>query len=71
MGAIVMDFAMVERGGFVAAGALVTPKKLVKSGETWAGNPAKFFRPVSAEEEAFIPISAQNYVDLSQQYKRS
>jgi carbonic anhydrase/acetyltransferase-like protein (isoleucine patch superfamily) len=71
MGAIVMDFAVVERGGFVAAGALVTPKKLVKSGETWAGNPAKFFRPVSPEEAAFIPISAQNYVDLSQQYKHS
>ncbi len=69
MRATVMDFATVEAGAFVAAGALVTPKKQVKAGEMWAGNPAKFFRPVSAEEAAFIPISAQHYVDLAAEYK--
>ncbi|MES2984582.1 MAG: gamma carbonic anhydrase family protein [Pseudomonadota bacterium] len=69
MGATVMDFATVEPGAFVAAGALVTPKKQVKSGEMWAGNPAKFFRPLSPEEAAFIPVSAQNYVDLSRDYR--
>jgi carbonic anhydrase/acetyltransferase-like protein (isoleucine patch superfamily) len=69
MGATVMDFAVVERGAFVAAGALVTPKKRVPSGEMWAGNPAKFFRPVSAEEAAFIPVSAQHYVNLAADYR--
>lgn len=69
MGATVMDFATVESGAFVAAGALVTPKKTVKSGELWGGNPAKLFRPLNAEEAAFIPVSAQNYVDLSIEYK--
>jgi carbonic anhydrase/acetyltransferase-like protein (isoleucine patch superfamily) len=69
MGATLMDFAVVESGAFVAAGALVTPKKQVKTGEVWAGNPAKLLRPVSAEEAAFIPVSAQNYVELSQEYK--
>jgi carbonic anhydrase/acetyltransferase-like protein (isoleucine patch superfamily) len=70
MGATIMDLARVESGAFVAAGALVTPKKQVKSGEVWAGNPAKLLRPVSAEEAAFIPVSAQNYVELAQEYKQ-
>lgn len=69
MRATVMDFAVVESGAFVAAGALVTPKKIVKAGEMWAGNPAKLFRPVSEQEAAFIPVSAQHYVELAEEYK--
>lgn len=69
MGATVMDFAVVESGAFVGAGALVTPKKRIPAGETWAGNPAKLFRAVSEAEAAFIPVSAQNYVDLAREYK--
>jgi len=69
MRATVMDFAVVEPGAFVAAGALVTPKKIVKAGEMWMGNPAKFARAVSAEEAAFIPVSAQHYVDLAGEYR--
>jgi carbonic anhydrase/acetyltransferase-like protein (isoleucine patch superfamily) len=69
MGATVMDFSVVETNAFVAAGALVTPKKLIKSGEMWAGNPAKFFRPLAPEETAFIPVSAQHYVNLAREYK--
>ena len=69
MGATVMDFAQVEPGAFIAAGALVTPHKRVGSGQLWAGSPAKLLRPVSAQEAAFIPVSAQNYVDLSREYR--
>ena len=69
MGASLLDFSVVETGGFLAAGAQLTPKKVVKSGEMWAGNPAKLFRPLTAEEAAFIPISAQHYVNLSKEYK--
>jgi carbonic anhydrase/acetyltransferase-like protein (isoleucine patch superfamily) len=69
MGATLLDFSVVETGGFLAAGALLTPKKTVKRGEMWAGNPAKFFRPLSEEEAAFIAVSAQHYVNLSNEYK--
>jgi len=44
MGAIIMDLAKVEKYAMVAAGAVVTPGKIVKSGQIWAGNPAKYFR---------------------------
>lgn len=69
MGSSLLDFSVVESGGFLAAGALLTPKKTVKTGEMWAGNPAKLFRPLTAEEAAFIPISAQHYVNLAKEYK--
>ena len=39
MGAIVMDGAVIERDGMLAAGALLTPRTRIPSGELWAGQP--------------------------------
>lgn len=61
MGAIIMDGAVIESGAMVAAGALVTPGKRVKSGQIWAGNPAKYFRDMTLEETGYIQESAENY----------
>ncbi len=69
MGAILMDNVIVETGGMVAAGALVTPNKLIRKGEIWAGNPAKFFRNLTKEEADFIMISANNYYKHVLEYK--
>ena len=41
MGAILLDGVVVEQHGFVGAGALVTPGKVVGRGEMWLGNPAR------------------------------
>lgn len=70
MHATVMDGAVVKSGGMLAAGALLTPNKTIESGELWAGNPAKLFRPLKPEEAAFIPVSAKNYVELAEEYKK-
>ena len=68
MGATVMDMAVVESGAMLAAGALLTPGKRIRTGELWAGSPAKLFRPLSEEEKAFIPISCRNYTELAAEY---
>ncbi|MDX1975415.1 MAG: gamma carbonic anhydrase family protein [Rickettsiales bacterium] len=68
MRATIMDGAVVESGGWVAAGALVTPGKRIPKGQIWAGNPAKYFRDLTPDEIAFIPVSAQNYVAHAQEY---
>jgi carbonic anhydrase/acetyltransferase-like protein (isoleucine patch superfamily) len=68
MRATLMDGVVVEKGGWVAAGALVTERKRIPSGEIWAGNPAKFFRKLTAEESAFIGVSAENYVRHVREY---
>lgn len=69
MGATIIDFAVVETGGFVAAGAVVTPKKRVLKGQMWGGNPARYMRDLTPEEMAFIPVSAANYVAHVHEYK--
>jgi carbonic anhydrase/acetyltransferase-like protein (isoleucine patch superfamily) len=69
MGAILMDNVLVETGGMVAAGSLITPNKIIRKGEIWAGNPAKFFRKLTPAEADFIMISAENYRQHVEEYK--
>jgi len=69
MGATILDGVVVESGAMVAAGAVVTPGKRVKKGELWAGNPAKLLRELKPEDVAFFPKSAENYVNLANQYR--
>src|SRR5678815_3295584 len=68
MGAIVLDGAVVRKHGFVGAGALVTPGKVVGSGEMWLGNPARRVRTLSDAEIEALYYSAQHYVRLKDEY---
>lgn len=68
MGAIVLDGAVVKKHGFVGAGALVPPGKVVGEGELWLGNPAKFARRLSDAEIEALYYSAQHYVRLKDHY---
>ena len=69
MGSVVLDFAVIETGGFLAAGGILTPRKCIPAGQMWAGNPAKYFRELKQEEKEYIPVSAQHYVNLAVHYK--
>lgn len=68
MHACVLDGARVEAGAMVAAGAVVTPRKIVPSGELWAGVPARKLRDLSHQELEDIKASAQHYASLAQDY---
>ncbi len=68
MGAIVMDGAVVESKAMVAAQALVTPGKRVKSGELWAGVPAKFMRPLDNDDLDDMARVTLLYVQLAKEY---
>lgn len=68
MKACVMDGAVIEEYGMLAAGAVLTPNKTVPTGELWSGVPAKFFRKLSEEEMEHIKTSADNYVALAREY---
>ena len=69
MGSVVLDFAVIETGGFLAAGGILTPRKRIPKGQMWAGNPAKYLRDLKQEEADYIPVSAQHYVNLSKEYR--
>jgi len=65
MGAIVMDGAVIETGSIIAAGAVVTSNTRVPAGSIYAGNPAKFLKPVSPEAADVFMRTAMNYVEYA------
>lgn len=69
MHSTIMDNVVVEPYGFVAAGAVVSPGKLVRSYELWAGVPAKFIRKITQEEIELIDESATHYISLALKHK--
>lgn len=69
MQACVMDGAVVESKAMLAAGALLTPGKVVPTGQLWAGRPAKYMRDMTQEELDYIEWSAPHYVELGREHK--
>lgn len=68
MGATVLDGAVIEHGGMLAAGGLLTPNKRIGRNELWQGSPARLARVMSAEERAGFDQNAIHYVELAGRY---
>ena len=68
MSSTILDGAIVKKNSMLAAGSLLTQKKVIKTGELWAGKPAKFLRMLTSNEKRFIKKSADRYYKLSQEY---
>jgi len=68
MAATVMDGVVVEDNGYVGAGALVPPGKVVRSRELWLGNPAKMVRMLDDAAVEGLLYSAAHYVRLKDEY---
>jgi carbonic anhydrase/acetyltransferase-like protein (isoleucine patch superfamily) len=48
---------------------LVTPGKRVKSGQLWAGSPARFARDLTEAEIAQMKVQTARYADLADAYR--
>jgi len=71
MGATVLDAAVIEEGGVLAAGALLTPGKRIGRYELWQGSPAKFVRVLPPEERAAkFDGTAPHYAALAARFRR-
>ena len=70
-GARVLDTAEIESDGLLAAGAILTPGKVIRSREMWAGNPARFVRVLSDETVEANRRIAPRYADLAAEYLAS
>ncbi|HZX71941.1 MAG TPA: gamma carbonic anhydrase family protein [Rhodanobacter sp.] len=68
MHATVMDGAVVHKHGFVGAGSLIAPGKVVGEGELWLGNPARLVRRLSDAQIEQLHYSADHYVRLKDAY---
>jgi carbonic anhydrase/acetyltransferase-like protein (isoleucine patch superfamily) len=68
IGAIILDDAVLEDYVMLGAGALVTPGKKLESGYLYVGSPVKQARPLTASEKEFLEYSAQQYIQLKNEY---
>lgn len=70
MQAMILDGVVVESGAFVAAGSFVTPGKRIRSGELWAGRPARRVRALGEQEQTMIRRGPARYADLARMFGR-
>jgi carbonic anhydrase/acetyltransferase-like protein (isoleucine patch superfamily) len=68
MHATVLDGAIVKRYGFVGAGSVIPPGKVVGERELWLGNPARFVRLLTDLQVEQLHYSADHYVRLKDDY---
>jgi gamma-carbonic anhydrase len=68
MGAIIMDGAVIGKDSVVGAGALITEQTVIPANSLVLGSPGKVKRSVTAEELAWIKVSAENYVKYAGEY---
>ena len=69
MRATVLDGAVIESTGMLAAGAVLAPGKRIAAGELWAGVPARFVRRLTVAEIARNDAGTAHYVDLAARYR--
>ena len=62
LGSIVMDGCRIASDGMLAAGALLTPGKVIESRQLWTGRPAKYARDLTDEALRGMQAGTQGYV---------
>ena len=68
-GAIVLDGAVIEEDGFLGAGAVLTPGKVIGRNELWAGVPAKLLRVMTEEERRRYDRNSETYRQLAARFR--
>ena len=67
--ATVLDGAIIEEGGMLAAGALLTPGKIIGRNEMWTGSPAKLRRVMDDDERKRFDRNAISYRELAKRFR--
>ena len=70
IGSIVLDDAVVEEIGMLAAGSMLLSGRRVGQGELWAGSPAKFKRHLTDQEIEKNRSMGEHYYQLALQHHR-
>ena len=58
MGSVIQEGCEIQTESFIAAGAVLPPNTVVKSGELWAGVPARKLRDLTAEQRQKLHYQA-------------
>ncbi len=70
MGATVLDGAVIEEGGMLAASGLLSPGKRIGRNELWAGAPARLVRVMTDDERRKWDQTAIAYAALAKQFAK-
>src|SRR6202007_489080 len=65
MGAIVMDYAVVEEFVIIGAGSVVLEKTVCESGYLYAGTPARKIKPLTEDQKAMLRPLPHNSIMYS------
>ncbi len=68
MGSIILDSAHIQKHAMIAAGSIVPPGKILKSGHLYLGSPAQAVRKLTTKEIEQIEYSAGHYIRLKNKY---
>ena len=71
MGAILLDYSLVEENCLIGAGALVKEKDVIPKGQLALGSPAKVKRPLKPEEIKLIRDRAEQYKIYAATYRKA
>ena len=70
MSSTIMDTAAVEPFAMLAGGSLLTPGKVVPSGEMWGGRPARKVRDIDLSKVVTDGVDpVQHYAELGREYR--
>ena len=67
MGAVILDRCIIESNSIIAAGAVLTMGTHVKSGEIYAGTPAKKIKTIAPNTD--LKALANQYIKYTGWYK--
>jgi gamma-carbonic anhydrase len=71
MASVLMDGAVIESEGMLAAGAMLTPGKRIKPRELWAGRPAAYMRDLTDAALAEMRLGITGYVEKAGKHARA
>ncbi len=69
LGAIVMDGCRIEGDAMLAAGAMLTPGKVMPSGQLWGGRPAQYMRDLPPPAITGMRMGVAHYVENARAHK--
>lgn len=71
MNTVILDDTVIEDDVMIGAGSLVPPRKRLESGYLYVGSPVKQVRPLTDDEKAFLVYSAQHYMRVAANHKKT
>ena len=71
LGAVVMNGALIEGDGMLAAGALLTPGKRIAARQLWGGRPAAYMRDLTDQAIHEMQLGVAHYVGNARAHREA